>query len=119
VIAFFRRDRSPARQAAIALLVLGWLCPLVLPHAADDDRLCLAAAMGSTGEGSRVGVAVSPQQPDHCAICHTARSLRTASLTDVGRANVLVPQRLVDAPIDVLLHTPAHDRLPARAPPAL
>jgi hypothetical protein len=101
-----------------ALVLLAWLAPLVAPHAAGDDPFCAPLASGDESASLRAA-ADDPHQPsDHCVICHTARSHRTA-LSNLGSCPVALVAGLELAPVAAGWHrTPALDSLPARAPPA-
>lgn len=109
--------RRPGARWIAGLLLLAWLTPIALPHAAADDRLCESVA--STDQSAAVApLAATDPQPHHCVICHTARAFRTA-LVDCGSVPALV---FANAEINVSIvlghRAPALDRLPARAPPA-
>jgi hypothetical protein len=112
-----RRRRRSRCLAGLFLLV--WLAPLVAPHAADDDVLCVPLAPSSdAASASWTTVAEADQQPHHCVICHSLRSYRTA-LSDCGPAAVNQAARYaVDAFPSTGHRSPALDSLPARAPPA-
>jgi hypothetical protein len=100
------------------LLVTSLLVPLAVPHPADNDALCVDFGWSSDPRSDRVGPAGSIQPPEHCAVCHTLRSYRTA-LADIGRAGVVLTcGRAIDDMIARSHRAPAFDRLPARAPPA-
>ncbi len=110
------RNRALSRGCA-ALLLLAWLIPIVAPHSAADDVLCvpIEAGSGTAGVKAQVGVGTPPH---HCVICHTLRSYRTA-LSDCGpAATILTTERLDSLPAADGLRAAALDQLPARAPPA-
>ena len=114
---FLRSHRLPS-QGLAALLLLAWLAPLVVPHAADDDLLCAPLSASPDAPARVAAVNGVARQPHHCVICHSIRSFRTA-LADCGRAAViLTAEHGVDACADASHRLPAFDRLPARAPPA-
>jgi hypothetical protein len=101
-----------------AVLLLVWLAPLAVPHAADDDLLCVPGASSPEAPAQLTAVAGGDRQPHHCVICHSFRSFRSA-LADCGPAAVsLAAEHGVDASADATRRAPALDRLPARAPPA-
>ena len=64
------------RAFAVVLLICGWIAPLAMPHAGGDDAVCIPAS----GDASKSRVAETGVQkaPDHCAICHSARTFRTS-----------------------------------------
>lgn len=106
------------RWIAALVLVTGWLVPVAVPHGADDDWACVATR-GQAGEpASELSAPVALQQPDHCLVCHAARSFRSAQ-PETGRVVVrLSSEPFVDISADGFRRKAAHDRLPARAPPA-
>ena len=109
--------RRWARTVALVLLVAS----ARLPHLGQDDQLCAGPSSGGSSEASSVLGAGSgaPSQPEHCAICHWTRLLRSP-LTVVGISPInvepptLVLRGALPAHVD-----PVHEHLPARAPPAL
>jgi hypothetical protein len=101
---------------AALVLLTGWVVPVAVPHAADDDRACVVRQEGA--ESAQLGSAGAQQQPDHCLVCHAARSFRSAQ-HETGRIVVrLSSGLLIDTPADGFGRSSASDRLPARAPPA-
>jgi hypothetical protein len=101
-----------------AVLLLAWLSPLVVPHAADDDLICAPLGISPDAPARWTPATGVDRQPHHCVICHSIRSFRNA-LSDCGPAAVsLTAEHGVDASADVSHRAPAFDRLPARAPPA-
>jgi hypothetical protein len=110
------RARAWIRTLAAALLVAAWVCPLLVPHAGDDDRLCVPLTR-EAADASTVAPASSVQQPEHCAICHTARSFRAALLAVAGGVDTLAAQPVVGDPEHRPLRALGQDRLPARGPP--
>jgi hypothetical protein len=99
------------------LLLLVWLFPLAVPHAADDDLLCLPAAGAGDAGAAWTTDGGGDRQPHHCVICHSIRSFRTV-FADCGPACVgLTAEHAIDALADNSRRAPALDRLPARAPP--
>jgi hypothetical protein len=99
------------------LLVLAWLAPLVLPHAGDDDLLCVSVPSQDAGLGMRATVGAEQQQ-HHCVICHSARSYRSA-LSDCGAVAVSLSAEQPVASFTIgRPRTPAFDRRLSRAPPA-
>jgi mono/diheme cytochrome c family protein len=101
-----------------AVLLLAWLSPLAVPHAADDDLLCVPAGASPDAPAQWAAVGGGDRQPHHCVICHSFRSFRSA-LADCGPAAVsLAAEHGVYVLADPSRRAPALDRLPARAPPA-
>jgi mono/diheme cytochrome c family protein len=101
-----------------AVLLFVWLSPLAVPHAADDDLLCVPAGASPDASAQWTADSGGDRQPHHCVICHSFRSFRSA-LADCGPAAVnLAAEHGVDALADASRRAPALDRLPARAPPA-
>jgi hypothetical protein len=97
-------------------VIVAALGPLLMPHAGDDDQLCVPVEAGSGTPVMRTPAAAP--QPHHCAVCHSIRSFRTA-LADCGPAAArLVSEQAVAAAMRAWRRAPALDRLPARAPPA-
>jgi hypothetical protein len=91
-----------------------------LPHGAADDQACspwLAIQPANGGAAVAQDDGASPA-PDHCAICHWTRLLRSpltplgVFVAPAGAATTLErgPQHSYVAPV--------HNHLPARAPPA-
>jgi hypothetical protein len=115
----YRRYRALSQALAALLLVTGWGAPLAIPHSWGDDPICVLVQRGDSSDTSRIGgVVVSAAQPEHCVVCHTARSFRSAP-TSGGRLSVATTTGLVlDTPAGYVRRAPAFDRLPARAPPA-
>ena len=112
----FQTHRRASRWLALLVLVTGWLVPLALPHAAGDDPICVPG-LASEDVTDQIDVATTAQQPDHCIVCHTARSFRSA-LSGTARAAVwLTAGVLIDTPADSSRRGPIFGRLPARAPP--
>ena len=109
--------RRWARTVALVLLVAS----ARLPHVGQDDQLCASVTSNeSSPDDSVLGDASgAASQPDHCAICHWTRLLRSPltvvgiSATNVGPAT-LVLRGAIPAHVD-----PVTGHLPARAPPAL
>jgi len=109
--------RRWARTVALVLLVAS----ARLPHLGQDDQLCAGLSSGGSSQHNSVLGAGSgaPSQPEHCAICHWTRLLRSPltvvgiSTTNVGPATVVLRGAL-PAHVD-----PVNEHLPARAPPAL
>jgi hypothetical protein len=112
-----KRHRLCSRWLA-AVLLLVWLTPLAVPHAADDDLLCAPLNASPDAPARWTTAGGDERQSHHCVICHSIRSFRTA-LSDCGPAAVtLTAEHGVDASADAFHRLPALDRLPARAPPA-
>lgn len=100
---------------AALVLVTCWLVPLAFPHDAGDDPLCVPE-LASKGT-DQIGGATNSRQPDHCVVCHTARSFRSA-VNETARIPVwLTAGLLIDQPVEPFRRGPAFYRLPARAPP--
>ena len=115
---WYRRDRRGVRRAlAILLLISGWIVPLALPHAGDDDALCIAWSDAAGATTGRLDAASTQQAPDHCAICHSVRTFRN-SVAQGGFVPLgLSPGDLLAAPEHSVHLASALVRLPARAPP--
>ena len=110
------RWRRWSRVVALVLLAAA----VRLPHSAADDQDCLPWLAVQPADG---GMAVAQdegasQAPDHCAICHWTRLLRSpltplgVVVAPAGAATTLErgPQHSHVAPVN--------EHLPARAPPA-
>jgi hypothetical protein len=109
--------RRWARTVALVLLVAS----ARLPHLGQDDQACASlVSSGSSQDSSSFGAGSdAASQPEHCAICHWTRLLRSP-LTGVGITITHVgPATLVLRGALPLQADPVHDHLPARAPPAL
>ena len=107
--------RRWARAVALVLLVAS----ARLPHAAQDDQACASVFGGGASHDQSALAAGSASQPDHCAICHWTRLLRSP-LTPVGVTTAsLGPATVVLRHALPLVVDPDDDLLPARAPPAL
>jgi hypothetical protein len=109
--------RRWARTVALVLLVAS----ARLPHLGQDDQLCATLSPGEPSQDSSVagGGSGAPSQPEHCAICHWTRLLRSPlSVVGISPSNVgpatLVLRDALPAHVD-----PINEHLPARAPPAL
>lgn len=108
--------RRWARTVALLLLVTS----ARLPHLGQDDQACIGfVSGGSSQDSSAFGVGSdAASQPEHCAICHWTRLLRSPltvvgiTTTSVGPATLVLRGAL---PVHV---DPVHEHLPARAPPA-
>ena len=102
----------------VALLLL--VASARLPHVGQDDQACAPlSAEASSQDGSALidgsGIA---SQPDHCAICHWTRLLRSP-LTVVGVTAASVGPATVVARRALPFHVdPVNAHLPARAPPS-
>ena len=109
--------RRWARTVALLLLVAS----ARLPHLGQDDQACAGFVSGGSSQDASAFSAGSDaaSQPEHCAICHWTRLLRSPltvigiSPIDVEPATLVLRGALPDH-VD-----PVHDHLPARAPPAL
>jgi hypothetical protein len=109
--------RRWARTVALVLLVAS----ARLPHLGQDVQACASLfSDGASQDNSAFGNGSDPaSQPEHCAICHWTRLLRSPltvvgiTSTNVGPA-ILVLRGVLPAHID-----PVSEHLPARAPPAL
>jgi hypothetical protein len=109
--------RRWARAVALLLLVAS----ARLPHLGQDDQACTSFVSGGSSQDLSAFAAGSdvPSQPEHCAICHWTRLLRSP-LTVVGISSTSVtPATLVWGGALPLHVDPVHEHLPARAPPAL
>jgi hypothetical protein len=108
--------RRWSRVVALVLLA----ATVRLPHAAADDDACAPWLLIQSADG---GMAVAQDSgaaatPDHCAICHWTRLLRSP-LTPLGVlfAAAGAATTLERGPQHVYV-VPVQDHLPARAPPA-
>ena len=109
--------RRWARTVALVLLVAS----ARLPHLGQDDQLCASLSSDESSQHNSVLGAGSdaPSQPEHCAICHWTRLLRSPltvvgiTTTNAGPAT-LVLRGALPAHVD-----PVDEHLPARAPPVL
>jgi hypothetical protein len=108
--------RRWSRVVALVLLA----ATVRLPHGAADDQACspwLATAPATGGLGVAQDDGDAPP-PDHCAICHWTRLLRSP-LTPLGV--VVLPTGAATTLDRGARHSyvaPVNDHLPARAPPA-
>jgi mono/diheme cytochrome c family protein len=109
--------RAVARGIAIVLLVAGWAVPLAFPHAPTDDLLCLDGLTPGGSASARLNVATGRSAPDHCVICHTARTFRTSLAEASAVALGLAPGAVLALWVQVPTIGAAFDLLPARAPP--
>jgi hypothetical protein len=110
------RLRRWPRVVAVLLLV----ATARLPHTDQDDDACATLfAGGSSQDGSAlIDGSGTPSQPDHCAICHWTRLLRSP-LTVVGVTVASVGPATVVARRALPLHVnPVNEHVPARAPPS-
>jgi len=114
----FLRHRHVSRWLAALILVTGWVVPLALPHYADDDPICVAAPSTDKADPGRVDKPGSVSQPDHCAVCHAARSFRSALHSAASGPVQRAAIGVVDLRIESPRRGPAFNRVPARAPPA-
>lgn len=105
------------RQLAALALLAGWLAPLAVPHRADDDPICVVGLTGEQTPGRVEAPAVSGG-PDHCLVCHLARTFRSTLAVGERGALWLVPGQFVSGSPNLSRRGPDVDRLPARAPPA-
>jgi hypothetical protein len=106
------------RALTILLLITGWIVPLAIPHAGEDDRLCIPAYDRTDGAKVRPDATVHETAPDHCAICHSARAFRTGITQSAFVLVNLSPGDLLTALDSSALVVSARFRLPARAPPS-
>ena len=109
------------RWSRVVALVL--LAASVRPiHTASDDQACSIWSDGLSAPGSAAsldsGDGPTPGAPDHCALCHLTRLLRSP-LTQTGvTIAALGAATPLEKPGRGSYVSPAHDHLPARAPPA-
>jgi hypothetical protein len=109
------------RWSRVVALVL--LAASVRPiHAASDDQACSIwpAALSAQGGVASLdtGNGPAPGAPEHCALCHWTRLLRSP-LTQTGLTIAAVATATpLDKPGAGSYVSPADDHLPARAPPA-
>jgi hypothetical protein len=110
------------RWSRVVALVL--LAASVRPiHAASDDQACSIWPDALSAQGGAAsldtGNGPAPGAPEHCALCHWTRLLRSP-LTQTGltiaAAAAATP---LEKPGPGSYVSPADDHLPARAPPAL
>lgn len=113
----FRSRRRVLRWVAVLALVAGWVAPAALPHDRADDVLCLSDPLSQDAAGL-VGTNTEAS-PEHCQVCHTARSFRTAFNSAERAAIWLTAGQIVESPAESANRRPTIDRLPARAPPIL
>lgn len=113
----FRRHRGFWRAIAILLVATGWATPLVVPHSSGDDPICLVAT-SSEAESRIGGFTAAAPQPEHCVVCHVARSFRSAAAASGRLIVAITPGQLLEFPSDRFGGAPSLVRLPARAPPA-
>ena len=107
------RLRRSSRVIAVLLLASFWS----LSHR-DVDDACATGVFESHDESAHAFGAARDTTPDHCAVCHAARSPRR-SFGPAGEVHApRVPGTVVVAPDTVFRRAPARDNLPARAPPA-
>lgn len=114
---YARSHRRVLRWVAVLALVAGWVAPAALPHDRADDVLCLTDPSAGSAAGL-VGASVEAG-PEHCQVCHTARSFRTAFASAERVAIWLTAGGLVEPSAESSSRRPTVDRLPARAPPVL
>ena len=106
--------RRWAHTVALVLLVAS----ARLPHAGQDDLACIPiSGADAHGAAGLVDGAGGTSQPDHCAICHWTRLLRSPlAIAGVSIASpapaTLISRGALPAHGDVV-----HERLSARAPP--
>lgn len=107
------RLRRSSRIIAVLLLASFW----GLAHR-DVDDACASGVFEAHDESAHAFGAAKDTAPDHCAVCHAARSPRR-SFAPAGEVHApRLPGSVVVAPDVVSRRAPALDRLPARAPPA-
>ena len=116
--------RSLRRWVAAILLVAGWVVPLSIPHVGDDD-LCVSSDGSFGAAQARISEPSAPSRPDHCLICHAARTFRTSPaefrsvITALLPGHVLAMYRQIDPtphqPSFVSLHE--HHRTPEALDP--
>jgi len=110
-----RSHRRALRWVAVLALVAGWVAPAAFPHDRGDDVLCLIDPAAGGAAGVVGGGAVGG--PEHCQVCHAARSFRTAFSGAAGVGIWLTAGQLVESFAESSGRRPTIDRLPARAPP--
>jgi Protein of unknown function (DUF2946) len=109
--------RPLRRWVALFLLVAGWGVPLSFPHVSNDDLLCTATDSSSGSTKERIDDAGTQPPPDHCVICHAARTFRT-SVAETRPAPIeLSPGQALASSVEAARIAFAVHRLPARAPP--
>src|SRR5215212_7312811 len=106
-----------SRAVALALLVVA-VCP---PHAATDDAACSpwpdGLGQGHTDTSLAAGTAPASSGPEHCAICHWTRLLRSP-LTPIGvTITVATAATTLERSGPPAHAAPVRAHLPARAPP--
>jgi hypothetical protein len=107
--------RRWARTVALLLLVAS----ARLPHLGQDDKECASVASAESSRSASAYGAGSEaaSQPEHCAICHWTRLLRSP-LTAVGITSTGAgPATLVLRGALPVHADPVPEHLPARAPP--
>ena len=113
----FSSRRRSSQWIAALVLVTGWLTPIVVPHANDDDQACVIVRAAGVDGASHLTAAGALPQPDHCLVCHAARSFRSAQPETARVVVRLSPGLFVESFADGVRRTAAQNRLPARAPP--
>lgn len=107
------RLRRSSRLIALVLLTSFW----AVSHRANDDA-CAAGIFQAHDESKHVIRAPTGGEPEHCAICHSLRTLRRP-FGPIAHLGYLDAYGAVVESAEILpLRAPALDNLPARAPPA-
>lgn len=105
--------RRSSRVIAVLLLASFWS----LSHR-DVDDACTTGVFETHDESAHAFGAARDTTPDHCAVCHAARSPRRSFGPAAQLHAPRVPGTVVANSEAVSRRAPALDRLPARAPPA-
>jgi mono/diheme cytochrome c family protein len=118
VLSHLARSHRIVRWLAALLLVTGWGVPLALPHYADDDAICAVARATDHADPGRIGKLNASSPPDHCAVCHAARTFRSVLRSAASAGVQLAVVGRVEPSFGAPRHALVFDRVPARAPPA-
>ena len=114
------RRRSPVVALGVALSLIGLLSAdwIAAVHGDDDDaRHEQALGLWSTGSGARVGAGNGGASPEHCAICHWLRSLKSlAAAAGLVSGAITLCRPLGAEPMPRVIAT-AVVHVPTRAPP--
>jgi hypothetical protein len=108
------------RRAGVVFLLLGSLCAgtVALPHTSDGDVACGPIAVAHDESAHHIGPdpAQTPQDGDHCFLCHSLRSFYPAFDSFKQHYHGPRAERLHIAPID-RTYLAAWTLVPGRAPP--
>ena len=105
------------RRLAAVVVLIGWMTPLAVPHKAGDDPVCVVG-LSSEETPDRLSRPSVASTPEHCLVCHLARSFRSTLTGGERVALWLVAGQVVPAWSDESRRDHDVDQLPARTPPA-